>query len=404
MNPCIVLVETRRVIRRAVEMSLAHLGHPVMAVNDANAALELIESRPTILLITASQLPGVDGYSLAHRLKEDPSTGHIPVLMLKERRESRTLSDAEAIAVRNVIEKPFLSQVLVKTVCEILGLSVPDEELYRPYLSQIPLAHPTALEATTSETSAVTPDSVEVPIVTSDETHSDWSEARPEVDVQVMPDESESESAPQLQDTRTPDVLSEDGRTDAVLTEEPQRASESTECEMNDSIDQDDPTVSVAELIETLYTEPQTPIRTDSEVPAADHSGRYIPPHAQAIRFDDDEAPETSDDWSPTETPSVVIAQSPSTVSTPDDAGNSGHLTIETGPTKAQEEPLEHALLERVTATAVDQLAAGQQAAIAELSKDVIESIAWEVIPPLAEAILREEIVRILREERTPLS
>ena len=43
---------------------------------------------------------------------------------------------------------------------------------------------------------------------------------------------------------------------------------------------------------------------------------------------------------------------------------------------------------------------AGFKGALGEVSRGIIEEIAWEVVPALAEAILKEEIARMIREER----
>jgi hypothetical protein len=39
--------------------------------------------------------------------------------------------------------------------------------------------------------------------------------------------------------------------------------------------------------------------------------------------------------------------------------------------------------------------------ALADVSRDIIEQVAWEVVPALAEAILKEEVARLLRDGRT---
>jgi hypothetical protein len=56
-----------------------------------------------------------------------------------------------------------------------------------------------------------------------------------------------------------------------------------------------------------------------------------------------------------------------------------------------------------VVADAVNRIAARgpEYEALAKLSREVIEQIAWEVVPELAEIILRSEVERQLRERNS---
>ena len=45
---------------------------------------------------------------------------------------------------------------------------------------------------------------------------------------------------------------------------------------------------------------------------------------------------------------------------------------------------------------------AALRGAVNEVSREIIEQIAWEVVPALAEALLKEEISKIIRQDHTP--
>jgi hypothetical protein len=54
----------------------------------------------------------------------------------------------------------------------------------------------------------------------------------------------------------------------------------------------------------------------------------------------------------------------------------------------------------RMAEKIADLSAAGPEyAALAKLSREVIEQIAWEVVPELAELIIRSELDRLVREK-----
>jgi hypothetical protein len=62
--------------------------------------------------------------------------------------------------------------------------------------------------------------------------------------------------------------------------------------------------------------------------------------------------------------------------------------------------PALRSVSERVAERMVQLVAAGPEyAAIAKLSREIIEQIAWEVVPELAETIIRSELDRLIKEK-----
>ena len=396
MNPCIVLVETSQIVRRAIEITLAQLGHPVISVDDANAALEMIEHRPTLMVIAATQLPGIDGYSLAHRLGEDPSTGHLPVLLLLSQHESMTGPAESARSSFSRMRKPFLSQALVETVCTALGLSIPNEELYRPYMVDLPLANPTPLE---QEPPALRPDegtddSIELPLNALDSSHQHQVPEQEELKSDLQSEEEKLESEPESVHLASNEHVSDPVEQDVGDLHEQVSRGESLEDSVSDSMDQDDPTESVADLHPSVE---ELVIDAPREVPAV--TGRHIPERPASVLFDEEDEPATTDDISPPDVTAAALMPSPE--ETKQSIPLVDPIVVETSSdVLEQTQSRTEDLLESVTSTAVDHLANGQSAVVSAMSREVIEAVAWEVIPPLAEAILREEIARILKDER----
>ena len=70
--------ESGLVFTRLLELS----GHMVEVVNNGVAALQTVVTQPPDLVVLDVQLPDVDGYTICERLKHDPATWRIPVILV----------------------------------------------------------------------------------------------------------------------------------------------------------------------------------------------------------------------------------------------------------------------------------------------------------------------------------
>lgn len=68
--------------RQLVEVMLAAEGYEIiMAANGAEALALAAQQLPDLILLDV-MMPGMDGYQVSARIKADPRTRHIPVIML----------------------------------------------------------------------------------------------------------------------------------------------------------------------------------------------------------------------------------------------------------------------------------------------------------------------------------
>jgi len=91
-----------------------------MVENGIDALVEIGASRPHALLIDV-YMPGIDGIEVCRRLKSNPATKDIAVIITSGRMTSELEQSARAAGARRALRKP----VDVTTVLEELGLSVP---------------------------------------------------------------------------------------------------------------------------------------------------------------------------------------------------------------------------------------------------------------------------------------
>jgi DNA-binding response OmpR family regulator len=101
---------------------LAEAGYDARTIDNGRDALETVHRDPPDLMLLDVQMPGLDGFEVAARLKADPATAAIPIIMLSamEGRGARVIgleSGAE-----EYLAKPFDPVELLARVRTLLRL------------------------------------------------------------------------------------------------------------------------------------------------------------------------------------------------------------------------------------------------------------------------------------------
>lgn len=103
--PTILVVEDSDVIRRVIGLILEGAGYRVSATDRASVALDLARrDGPDAVILDLALVDG-DGRDVLRRLKQDPATESIPVVVISA--FSDALNSAERWYVADVIPKPF---------------------------------------------------------------------------------------------------------------------------------------------------------------------------------------------------------------------------------------------------------------------------------------------------------
>ena len=83
-------------------------------------ALKSARSKAPDLVVLDLMLPGVDGLEVCRRLKTDPKTQHIPIVMLTAKGEEADIVAGLELGADDYITKPFSPRVLVARVRAVL--------------------------------------------------------------------------------------------------------------------------------------------------------------------------------------------------------------------------------------------------------------------------------------------
>ncbi len=116
----ILLVEDEDSVRELVRATLASYGYEVIATASGQTALDIASKRRDgiHLLITDLMMPGIGGYELSHRLREQGST--IPVLYISGYCEESAVQNDIRPGVDAFLHKPFLPNALASKVRSVL--------------------------------------------------------------------------------------------------------------------------------------------------------------------------------------------------------------------------------------------------------------------------------------------
>jgi len=98
---------------------LTEAGYEVITVNNGSAALKkIVEQKPDIIVLDV-YMPGYGGLEVCHRLKENPETSRIPVLLTVGKLEPFKVEEARRVRADMHIVKPFESTELLTAISKL---------------------------------------------------------------------------------------------------------------------------------------------------------------------------------------------------------------------------------------------------------------------------------------------
>jgi len=99
---------------------LSGAGYSVREARDGHECLAIARSEPPDLIVMDLSMPVLDGWGVLQELKADQRTVTIPCMAVTAHAE---LSQNEALATGFLayVSKPFSSDVLLKTIANLLG-------------------------------------------------------------------------------------------------------------------------------------------------------------------------------------------------------------------------------------------------------------------------------------------
>ena len=127
----LLLADDSITIQKVVELVLAEEDFQIKSVSNGEDALNLLGTfRPDIVLADI-EMPKVNGYNLCDKIKKNPSTSHVPVILLAGAFEPVDEELARQVGADDTVIKPFESQELISKINAALamGQAAPEAEI-----------------------------------------------------------------------------------------------------------------------------------------------------------------------------------------------------------------------------------------------------------------------------------
>ena len=117
-NRVILIAERDQTVRELQRFFLEKAGYAVEFADDGQAALERASTAPPALVVTEILIPRLDGLALCRRLREDPRTAGVPVIVFSILSAAARAAEAGASAF---LRKPLVETIFVAAVNDLVA-------------------------------------------------------------------------------------------------------------------------------------------------------------------------------------------------------------------------------------------------------------------------------------------
>ena len=117
----VLVVDDDDVIRQLITVNLELEGFDVVTAVDGQDALEKVKDAQPRVITLDVMMPRLDGWEAAARLRSDPDTAHIKVILLSARAQEADLQRGERIGVDAYLTKPFDPDELIDLVRRLMA-------------------------------------------------------------------------------------------------------------------------------------------------------------------------------------------------------------------------------------------------------------------------------------------
>lgn len=130
----ILIADDDPLLRALLQHKLAAEDHQVFAAEHGGEVSGLVRDCAPELIVLDAMMPVMDGFEVLRRLKAEPDTRHLPVIMLTALKGQQDVVGALQLGAADYLAKPFIPDELVHRIRKVLntGAEEADDRARRP--------------------------------------------------------------------------------------------------------------------------------------------------------------------------------------------------------------------------------------------------------------------------------
>ncbi|MBI4678616.1 MAG: response regulator [Elusimicrobia bacterium] len=141
--PRIIVVDDDEIVGNLTLDLISGMGMEAELIQDSTQALGLIKAKMPELVVMDILMPGIDGLTLCHRIKSDPATQHVKVVMVSGKAFAEEIDRAKQYGASLLIKKPYDVMTFGQQIKALMGGPMPKYDDVKPILREFtPPAQP----------------------------------------------------------------------------------------------------------------------------------------------------------------------------------------------------------------------------------------------------------------------
>lgn len=121
MQRTVLIIEDEKLIIVSTQMVLEAAGFRVESAINGEDGISKAKSLSPDLILLDIMMPGIDGWETLTRLKRDPETSGVPVVIFTAREHSRGHQKSAEMGAADYFRKPFEPDELIELVEKHVG-------------------------------------------------------------------------------------------------------------------------------------------------------------------------------------------------------------------------------------------------------------------------------------------
>ncbi|MCL4458376.1 MAG: response regulator [Chloroflexi bacterium] len=118
----VLIADDEQPLRLLLRATLSSDAYQILEAEDGKETLALAQKEQPDILLLDVLMPGLDGFEVCERLKKDPATAGITVVMLTAKGQETDKERGKRVGADYYLTKPFSPIQLLQLMNDILGI------------------------------------------------------------------------------------------------------------------------------------------------------------------------------------------------------------------------------------------------------------------------------------------